>query len=244
MTPTEQGRFCASCQKTVVDYTSLTDQQLIRVLSQPLTSSCGRFRTEQLNRSLPPIQSGATSFWPRWVSLLTMSLLSWQTARAQTNKSNHSARTALVHPATTRPSFTVKEISPRITGPTMCKITGNVVQRDSSGNLLAVPKAYLHISGAGSSWPAQADSSGAFTVLVPIQKQATEFTVKARTPSHQSSGQTTIEVSPLDRSIAVNNLTVYGSARMRTITAGGIVLIQPPSRWQKLTRKLFRPATE
>lgn len=51
MTPTEQGRFCASCQKTVVDFTSWTDKMLFDFLSKK-TVECGRFTTLQLEKEL------------------------------------------------------------------------------------------------------------------------------------------------------------------------------------------------
>ena len=44
MTPVEQGRFCDSCQKTVVDFTAMSDMQLAAFFKKPSTGSvCGRF---------------------------------------------------------------------------------------------------------------------------------------------------------------------------------------------------------
>lgn len=54
MTPQEQGRFCDSCQKCVVDLTNFSDKELYQyLLANKGKKACGRFRTEQLNR---PIQ--------------------------------------------------------------------------------------------------------------------------------------------------------------------------------------------
>lgn len=36
MTPLDQGRFCSSCQKAVVDFTGLSDAQLIAFLKNRL----------------------------------------------------------------------------------------------------------------------------------------------------------------------------------------------------------------
>ena len=52
MEPTEMGRFCDRCQKTVVDFSGLTDLQIANLLAQPTASTCGRFRLSQLNRPL------------------------------------------------------------------------------------------------------------------------------------------------------------------------------------------------
>lgn len=54
MTPREQGRFCDSCQKCVVDFTNFSDAELYQyLLDNAGKKACGRFRPSQLNR---PIQ--------------------------------------------------------------------------------------------------------------------------------------------------------------------------------------------
>jgi hypothetical protein len=51
MTPVDKGRFCASCEKSVMDFTGMSDTQLIAFFKKPSTGSvCGRFFDDQLNR--------------------------------------------------------------------------------------------------------------------------------------------------------------------------------------------------
>jgi hypothetical protein len=51
MSPSEKGRFCGSCQKQVVDFTSMTDTQIATFFKRPSTGSvCGRFMQDQLER--------------------------------------------------------------------------------------------------------------------------------------------------------------------------------------------------
>lgn len=53
MTQAEKGRFCASCQKQVIDFTSMTDREIAAFFKKPSTGSvCGRFMNDQLNRDL------------------------------------------------------------------------------------------------------------------------------------------------------------------------------------------------
>ena len=53
MSPAEQGRFCNSCQKAVVDFTGMSDSQLVAFFKKPSTGSiCGRFDNDQLGRNL------------------------------------------------------------------------------------------------------------------------------------------------------------------------------------------------
>lgn len=51
MTSTQKGRFCEVCTKEVVDYTSFSDEQLIKYLNRE-QHLCGRFNKQQLNRDL------------------------------------------------------------------------------------------------------------------------------------------------------------------------------------------------
>lgn len=53
MTPIERGRFCSSCQKTVVDFRAYSDTQLYNYLQQHKGESiCGRLYSSQLNRHI------------------------------------------------------------------------------------------------------------------------------------------------------------------------------------------------
>jgi hypothetical protein len=53
MTQAEKGRFCASCQKQVIDFTNMSDSQLAAFFKKPTEGSvCGRFFQDQLDRSI------------------------------------------------------------------------------------------------------------------------------------------------------------------------------------------------
>lgn len=52
MTPVEQGKFCASCQKKVIDFTGMSDEKLAAFFRKPDISVCGRFREDQLGIDL------------------------------------------------------------------------------------------------------------------------------------------------------------------------------------------------
>lgn len=52
MPSVDKGRFCASCQKTVMDFTGMSDRQLAAFFKKPAGSVCGRFQQDQLNRDI------------------------------------------------------------------------------------------------------------------------------------------------------------------------------------------------
>ena len=53
MTATEKGRFCASCQKQVIDFSNKSDREIAMFFKKPSSGSvCGRFMDDQLNRDI------------------------------------------------------------------------------------------------------------------------------------------------------------------------------------------------
>lgn len=53
MLPAEKGKFCNACQKDVIDFTAMSDAQLVAFFRRPATDSiCGRFMQDQLNREI------------------------------------------------------------------------------------------------------------------------------------------------------------------------------------------------
>ena len=53
MLPEERGRFCMSCQKVVVDFTAMSDEQLLKYFIEHRSARiCGRFYGSQLDRPL------------------------------------------------------------------------------------------------------------------------------------------------------------------------------------------------
>jgi hypothetical protein len=52
MTPVEKGRFCDSCATQVMDFTVMTDQQVLHYLAANNGKMCGRIHKDQLQRAL------------------------------------------------------------------------------------------------------------------------------------------------------------------------------------------------
>jgi len=75
MTPETQGRFCASCEKTVVDFSLMTDNELIKFLSKSKGHLCGRFDSEQLQRPLIETQFQPKKNWKYWLASISALLL-------------------------------------------------------------------------------------------------------------------------------------------------------------------------
>jgi hypothetical protein len=52
MSPADRGKYCVSCQKTVVDFSMMTDRQVLDYFKNANENTCGRFNADQLNRNL------------------------------------------------------------------------------------------------------------------------------------------------------------------------------------------------
>lgn len=50
MTPSTTGRYCDSCEKNVIDFSQMTDNEILKFLSENKSGFCGQFRASQLDR--------------------------------------------------------------------------------------------------------------------------------------------------------------------------------------------------
>lgn len=78
------GRFCDNCEKTVVDFSEMTDNELVRYFQENDHKLCGRFRPDQLDKEieLPRVPTSMQ----KWKSVATIAagLLAWNSTSAQT----------------------------------------------------------------------------------------------------------------------------------------------------------------
>ena len=243
MQPAAGGRFCGSCQKTVIDYTALSDQELVRLLRKASEGSCGRFRDEQLNRPLTPPKPDVAPVWYRWVGVLSMSLFGWQTAQAQQKQ----VASVSVQEPLERVRFEVDAIPVQAGSDSRCIISGRVMVIDSGRGVIPVLNATVFVKGlynqnTGENYRTQTDSTGYFKVSIPAQIQKTQLTVQALMPDYFPE-KVTVDIGPSSTSIIVSNITFsrsFDSVKRVSITGGGICLVKSPTLWQKVKRKLFR----
>lgn len=90
-TPVEGGGFCSSCSKVVVDFTKMTDAQMIEYLQKVKGETCGTFRADQLKTfSLHPplkVQTGFNVFKAGLIGLLLFALSRPSQAQVDVRKS-------------------------------------------------------------------------------------------------------------------------------------------------------------
>jgi hypothetical protein len=76
MTSRDQGRFCGSCQKTVVDFSVMSDKEILDYISNASQHMCGRFSNDQLNREIKVTENKRRFSWAYvWNFLLATFLI-------------------------------------------------------------------------------------------------------------------------------------------------------------------------
>jgi hypothetical protein len=161
MSPAEQGRFCGSCSKQVMDFSSMSDAQLVAFFQKPSGGSiCGRFREEQLDRELSA--RGKRLTWLRYFfSILLPALfiskasgqrLMGKTAYTQKDTTRvpvgHEIRTlGMVLPTTITPvcKDTVVKTTVADKKVKQVRVTGRIVDEEGK----PVPAASILVTGSG-----------------------------------------------------------------------------------------------
>ncbi|RYY94724.1 MAG: hypothetical protein EOO11_17310, partial [Chitinophagaceae bacterium] len=69
--PQGAGRFCASCNRCVLDFTNASDAAIVRHLQQHGTA-CGRLRADQLDRLLLGTPAPVKPLWARAAAALLL----------------------------------------------------------------------------------------------------------------------------------------------------------------------------
>lgn len=79
MTPRGCGRFCAACEKTVVDFTSFSDEDFVAYFKKNGINTCGRFSSHQFALEIPWLdtnqQQPMRNLWSKTLAYAALSLL-------------------------------------------------------------------------------------------------------------------------------------------------------------------------
>jgi hypothetical protein len=221
MTTTEQGRFCASCQKCVVDFTAMTDAEIVRYFNRDEEKTCGRFTKEQLNRPLT-VPNRLTIPFAKWVlaSMVSLSFLSPKEGFAavlmvQTERS-------LVFLGKDNK---VESVENEILTDSVV-IKGTVVDSVDKMGLFG-----CSIVIKGSTTGAVADSAGHFILNIPIEYQQKTFTLVFLFVGYET------------QEIVVKPTSIQArydiKMSMSTMVLGGPWYTPKPTLWQRIKR-VFR----
>ncbi|MCC6583340.1 MAG: carboxypeptidase-like regulatory domain-containing protein, partial [Chitinophagales bacterium] len=86
MTPTERGKFCAHCQKDVIDFSTKTDTEIANFVKNNKGNFCGRFVNTQLDKEFSYIEQEKYSNL-KYAAALALGVLVTENSQAQNENS-------------------------------------------------------------------------------------------------------------------------------------------------------------
>ncbi len=159
MLASDQGRYCSHCTKSVIDFTKLSDEEVLKLVLGKESKLCGRLRQDQLNRSM--LQAGETKNGSRLYKILASLLL-------LTTAGSASAQTSQTKPQVVSTDNTN---SPPIQTPVQQKQTSGTVKNSVSGKVIDLetkePLSFAIVSIKNSKVNTMTDANGNFQIVIP-----------------------------------------------------------------------------
>jgi hypothetical protein len=224
MAPNEHGRHCMACQKTVVDFSMMTDKEILDYISNAHGEICGRIDPHQLNRRLH--ENGKRkrfSFIYMWNLVIMLFVFAGKT-KAQGGIKYQKITQVKKTPAKEKDS----EI---LNGRT---IHGQVLDALSGEPIIAAT-----VMLKGSQIGTHTDTSGKFSLQVPVWGHETELEISS--VGFETATFTGIDS---DKDEQVCNLSPNANALdtfkyvLNTSVMGGLRTISTTRRWVKIKREV------
>ncbi|QZK89698.1 carboxypeptidase-like regulatory domain-containing protein [Flavobacterium sp. CHNK8] len=155
MSATNQGKFCASCKKEVINFELYTNAQILSEISNN-TSVCGRLSKNQINSEFTNSKPTPTPFWGVLFSFT--SLLTAIPVLAQKEK----AKIEIIESKSS--SSTVEQ-----TDSTFVTVSGIVLEKLTADAKKSIPLPGAVIEHKQSKTSVTTDFNGKFTVKIPFQ---------------------------------------------------------------------------
>jgi hypothetical protein len=220
MTPVNNGRYCDSCEKTVIDFSLMTDNEILQFLAEKKTGFCGQFRASQLDR--PFVETKLNGGAPRLNSFFAGLAI----AGAAGSLSAQSADTTNAHPVAIidYKQQTGALYKPRTAADTNDLVL-NVTVTDTT-NHHGIQYATIQILQGGASYTAITDSAGNATVTIPFAMLQDTVTMNIRRAGYR------IEPMSIQTQERVQQINI-GIGESELMMLGGPMMIVEPTKTKK-----------
>jgi len=248
MSITEQGRFCMACKKEVIDFSAMTDQEVLRHISSAVTGICGRADNTQLNRVLVPAPEPRRLWWKYWMGIAASLVMI-------TSRSNAQKGELSVRPVVAVPKLPVKTMRPVVMGKMMADARHETIihGRIIDGNGIGIAYASVRVKNMGLG--VATDSAGYFALHSDIDLSDAELLISSVGYQAKSIGMDKIENKNLEagntttflagdiilRLASMDEVVVIGYKKqgLYQVVAGGVSVVRcRSSRFEKAKAKL------
>lgn len=168
MTPQDQGRFCNACAKVVVDFSVMSDKEILNYISTASGKMCGRLEYDQLNREIVYPEFQKKSWKKYWLALAASFMLLGSKLSAQIKPSKGTITANPSYPNKTKGKVAVTMgivATPITKTPERIIISGRVVDDQN------IPMAGASVFIKGTNIGTTSDYNGKFIITTHEKKQ-------------------------------------------------------------------------
>ena len=171
MTPTQCGAFCQACQKEVVDFSRMSEAEIVARLSKASGKVCGRIPATMLNRELVRYEPDHAWYsWKKWAVAAGV-LLGVGNVKGSDNAPKLTVQTDTIAQAKLQPivsaskvdSFTMQDETPLLPLGEKLVIEGRVLNQDGA----ILPSVSVSVNGA--EFKAVTDTNGNYRLVLPAE---------------------------------------------------------------------------
>jgi hypothetical protein len=178
MMPVDKGRFCASCNKQVFDFSLMSDSEVLQHFKRTTGKVCGRFANDQLQRAFLPQREQKKKNW--WIALVMPLILIFCKVNAQKSTATPNKHSTIQKRAESMPviigDLEIKTIEP------LADRTVDLSGRTVDGNGNPIP--FASVSIRGESVNTTSDANGYFHLRASTL--ANSITVKATSTGYDA----------------------------------------------------------
>ncbi len=237
MTASEQGRFCQSCQKTVTDFSMMTDKEILNHLSKRDADLCGRFTADQLDRTLIGEHKKKFSWAYVW-NFVIATFLSTGFANAQTNSLKQKKKEPTYKPALVRGDLYLGKSGVNASNVWEQKLSGQVLDSKSNQPLPFAAIGFKNtlkqtVADVNGKFSIELDDDDIIIVISAIGYAEQEFTI-----SKNSSNNMTFYLELMPAFVLGPEMPMAKAEFCLVGVAGGLVAYREVSIVEKTERKI------
>jgi len=245
MTQAEKGKFCGSCQKVVVDFSKMSDAELIAYFKKPKDSVCGRFKEDQLNRVMAPPRKRLP--WIRYFFQIAIPAFLFSI------KALSQQRTVGKVVAVKQDSIKRKGCAPDVSTMLQGQLGGVVIKQETKkiiavkGKVVSesgVPIPYATVMIKGTKDGTACDTAGNFSIRYKGDKPVLQVTALGYQPKEvyvTKNDETEIVMIAME-TLLTGEIVIVGMPRVKTKKEKAIIVEKPKSTDTKNIKLYPNPA--